>query len=306
MKKFLSTLMAICLCLSLCACLIACDETGDPEESQSQPTPDEPTSHEHSFGSDWQKDGSVHWRACTGGGCKEIADRAEHVWTDMGVIVEPTQDSNGTLRQKCSVCEAVKDSTVAFEGINENKWNTMLSDANFENFTLLTEGNMTTTQGGQTFGPYKTKSACKMTADKMALILYDAESDAPIPGDSMEIFEGEIAEAQRQQYTQLFLNILSQYESFSYDADNKIYQIDELTVWNGTIKGISMREEEVQLIDVPCTIEIRNAEAALSVDGKILSLVCDYTQTMTMDGEEIVAFGVTTWTFSDYGTTVIE
>ena len=189
-------------------------------------------------------------------------------------------------------------------GVSEEDWNDMLSEESFENFTLLTEGNMTTIQGGASYGPYKTKSLCRMTADKMELTLYDGESDAPMPGSMVEVFEGEIAEAQKLQYSQLFVNILSQYESYTYDAQTKTYKIDELTVWDGTVKAISLREEAA-LIDVPCTIEIRNAEATLSEDGKLLKLVCDYTQSMTMTGEEITVFGVTTWTLSDYGSTVI-
>lgn len=299
MKRILSMMIVLILCLSLCACLMACENDGNTDDEDT-------TAGDTTVG-----DTTAGETVAPGTTAPETTapetqapDTTAPETTAPDTTAPETQAPDTTAPETTAPDTTTPDINV---GVGEEVWEDMLTESKLENYTLLTEGNMTTVQDGQSYGPYKTKSVCKMTADKMALILYDAESDAPIPGNATEVFEGEIAEAQRVQYSQLFVNILAEYDNFTYDAEKGIYQIDELTVWSGTIKGISMTEGETpQLFDVPCTIEIRNAEATLSEDGKLLSLTCDYTQSMTIDEEEITVFGVTTWTFTNYGTTVIE
>ncbi|MBQ8341231.1 MAG: hypothetical protein IJY22_02500 [Clostridia bacterium] len=68
MKKTLSLLLAIALCLSLSVLFTACG-------------------HEHTFSTDWSKDDTHHWHACTGKDCTEIADKAEHSYGESNTCV---------------------------------------------------------------------------------------------------------------------------------------------------------------------------------------------------------------------------
>ncbi|MBQ8341229.1 MAG: hypothetical protein IJY22_02490 [Clostridia bacterium] len=68
MKKTLSLLLAITLCLSLSVLFTACG-------------------HEHEYATDWSKDDTHHWHACTGKDCTEIADKAEHSFETSNTCV---------------------------------------------------------------------------------------------------------------------------------------------------------------------------------------------------------------------------
>ena len=227
------------------------------------------------------------------------------------VCLVACDDTDGDGTQNTTVADTTTGGTPenqtpsADNGIGEEEWNNMLSENNFENYTLLVEANMTTSQGGQIYGPNKSKSISKMTADNMQIILYTLDENGIESELAREILTGETADIQREQYSQIFIKILSAYENFTYDPETKTYKISELTVLDGTLKGLTFKGDVAQTIEVPCIIEIRNAEAVLSSDGKLLKLTCDYTQKMTMSGGEVTTFGITTWTLYDYGTTMI-
>ena len=71
------------------------------------------SSHEHSWSSEWSKDGTHHWHDCTAEGCTVTnnADKdgyAEHVW-DEGTVTKPaTKTEKGEEKFTCTVCGATK------------------------------------------------------------------------------------------------------------------------------------------------------------------------------------------------------
>lgn len=280
MKKFFASFLLICMIFSL----VACD--GD---------------HTHTFSEKWVYDENNHWHECDGKTCKEVSDKASHEWVDKGVITEATPDSNGVLEKECSVCGAKANTSIVYAGLSEEKWNTMLSDANFENYTLTMEGTMTATDQGMPDTTSNVKSIIKMTEDKMALDILNDD----ILGDLL--FDGEIAEAQKIQYSQVFMTLLEDYKNFTYDAETDTYKVTTNVRIEKVLKGIIIENGETPtLFDIPTVLEMREAEVTVSGDGKLLKFVCDYSQTMDVGGGEMSFSGITTWTFSDYGTTVIE
>ena len=125
------------------------------------------------------------------------------------------------------------------------------------------------------------------------------------PADSGEftlVYDGEVAESQKIQNSHLFLFILREYDNFVYDADTNTYIIPETVVMEDVVKSIG---EGGKMFDVEVRIEIREAVVTFTDDGMLSTFTCDYTQTMYMD-QTITTSGQTTWTFSDFGTTVIE
>ena len=180
----------------------------------------------------------------------------------------------------------------------------MISDTAFENYTLTVEGTMTVLAGEEEFvSPMK--SICKMTSDKIAITTFDFDQDGNANASDPIVLDGELALSQKIQNSQIFLIILQEFENFEYDTENNVYKINETITLTKDLKGFSISPDgNISELTIPTTIIVKDAVATLSNDGKILSLVCDYTQSMNMDGG-VTTKGLTTWTFSDYGTTTI-
>ncbi|MBE6600326.1 MAG: hypothetical protein E7640_03910 [Ruminococcaceae bacterium] len=289
MKKILLTILIISLICSVTAVFASCDEE-----------------HVHSFPENWVYDENSHWHECSDDLCIEISEKADHVWGEETVVEEATPESEGTSEKKCTVCGASESSSVTFAGISENKWNVMISESAFENYTLKYDGTMTVTAGEEE-NVSQMKSICKIASDKMEITVFAVSEDGLIvlPLDPL-VLEGDLAETQKVQYTQLFFAVIQCYENFEYDAEQNVYKINETVTIEKDLAAISFSPtgENTEMI-VPTVITIKDAVATVSDDGKLLSLVCDYKQDMEMNGG-IVTEGITTWTFSDYGTTVIE
>ena len=69
MKKLVSLLLAVCMCLSIGIVLTACDEE-----------------HTHTYKTEWAKNTTHHWHECEGTDCTDVSDKAEHSFTD-GICV---------------------------------------------------------------------------------------------------------------------------------------------------------------------------------------------------------------------------
>ncbi len=292
MKNTVKASLLLCLVMLVCALTFtACDENIE--------------SHQHTFGDTWAYDEQYHWHECDNETCTEVADKAEHQWVDKGVTTEPTAESDGVSEKECSVCKAKSSQTVSFNGVSKDKWLSMLADSNFDNYTLKLEGTMTATSpnGNATS---KVKETIKIADGKMHIEMFAADENSTASDSHTMLLEGELAEMQKIQNSQIFMTLLKEYESFEYDEATKTYKVPQTVSIDTVLKGISMSGDEYVSFDAPSKLEMREAEVTLSEDGKLIKFVCDYSQIMTMgeDGTTSVS-GVTTWEFSDYGTTVI-
>ena len=207
--------------------------------------------------------------------------------------------------------EKVKDTEKASETeavitIDASKWAQMISEASFENYTLDAEGVMTVIQNGVEQAPSDVKQRIKVTADKIAISLSATDTETGADDSEDLVFDGDIAEAQKLQYSQLFMAMLKDFSNFTYDAETGTYVIPETVNIEMTLKAISIMGDAVEMFDAPTKIEMREASVTVSEDGKLLKLVCDYTQTMDIYGAATSTAGKIVWSFSDYGTTVIE
>lgn len=289
MKRIISTVIALSLICSLGAILASCDD-----------------GHVHDFAEEWEYDSAHHWHDCTDEDCLIVSGLAEHTWGDETVVKEATPNKEGISEKKCTVCGATENSSVAFAGISENKWDMMISDAAFENYTFTTEGRMTASGTNQETTVSDVKSTVKIASDKIEIILYAEEANGTASDAMTMKFDGETAEMMKSQYVQIFMLVLKDYKNFEYNSESKTYKITETITISDDIIGVAGHGESFTTFTIPAVIEIRDAEATLSDDGKILKLVCDYSQTMDTGNGTTVASGITTWTFSDYGTTVID
>ncbi|MBR6769259.1 MAG: hypothetical protein IKM34_07225 [Clostridia bacterium] len=193
------------------------------------------------------------------------------------------------------------------ESISRPAWEAMLSAAKFENYTLSLEGAMTVTQNGESAVENNVKETVKVTADKVLAEMYAEDEDSSASDKVTLLFEGDVAKAHKIQYEQIFLALLSDYDNFVYDAASGTYKVANTVSMDIVLKAVSLSGNGTitEIFDVPAVIEMREATVELSADGSLVKLVCDYSQKMEL-GIVTETSGITTWTFSNYGTTVIE
>lgn len=125
MKKLVSLLLAVCMCLSVSVMLTACG-------------------HECTYETEWSYNNTKHWHDCEDEDRYEgVADEAEHSftlteateqnhtmtclcgkvitashsWSEWVVTVEPTKESAGTKVRTCSTCEYELELPVLYEPV---------------------------------------------------------------------------------------------------------------------------------------------------------------------------------------------
>ena len=168
-------------------------------------------------------------------------------------------------------------------GISEEKWELMLSEENFENYTLTQSGYIVY-EGTGNDGAIQQDAVVKFADGKVQITmeLDGGEADTVV-------FTGEEANLQKSIYSQVFMALLDAYDSYTYDETNDVYEVNEtVTV-------------EFEAYGMPVVIVMEEGQANISKDGKIVDFVCDFTQTTG----EVISRTEMHWTFSDYGTTVI-
>lgn len=100
MRKLVSFLLAVCICLLSGMALAGCDEE-----------------HTHTYKTEWSKDEIHHWHECEGENCSEISDKAAHTWDDGSITVEPTEEVNGVKIYACTICGQTKTESVPYEPV---------------------------------------------------------------------------------------------------------------------------------------------------------------------------------------------
>ena len=112
MKKTLSSLLLLCICLSA---LTAC-------------------AHKHSYSPEYAKDDAYHWLTCADTKCAEIFSREEHSWDGGKTTVQPTASADGVITYTCTVCSHVKNESISLKTtVTSDEW---IAAFNMSNFTL--------------------------------------------------------------------------------------------------------------------------------------------------------------------------
>lgn len=249
MKKLLSVLLTACLLFTLGATLVSC-------------------MHECEFSTEWSKDATSHWHACTGEKCEEIADKADHTWDEGKITTKATQEAEGVKTFTCTVCAQTKTEAVVFTGLSEEDWNAAFAASVFENFAYsevsATSGNGVTMTTEMIYKFTKDTAWAKMTMGERT-----QESYAP---------DTESANEAREQLIDS-MKSLTPYASFEYDAATKTYK---------ATKAIEIASLNASTSDVTLTF----------ANGKLVEI--KYTVTFTQNEIELSA--TSTVTLSDYGT----
>lgn len=217
--------------------------------------------------------------------CNETENGCEHVWIENA-------EKNSKI---CSVCGA-------FDGIEvtEQGWDGSLAEQAFENVTInyvfiIEQAYGDDLQNDDIVGA-KTINIVKIADDKVYIKtgMYDQN------GEFSDVAEGVLvggeATIQKNWFLAMFKALLEEYDNFVYDSEKGVYvNPEEITV------TVSMGEGG-HTVD-----KMTDGKVKFGQNGKLEYFECNHTESVYFDGELAVSVsGKIVWTWSDYGTTVIE
>lgn len=159
--------------------------------------------------------------------------------------------------------------------ITEEEWNAAISDANFDNVTFSCEG---TFDDGEEF-----VCSAAIAGDKALL------DGAPLDAEFIPML--------KSVYINTALAIVSNFNDFAYNADQNVFvSKGDITY---TVDASAMGYENV-------SITVKNVVVSLDANDYIATIACEMTQSFMEDGEPAQLVMDVTFTYSNYGTTVIE
>ena len=265
MKKLVSLLLAVCMCLSVGTMLTACDEE-----------------HTHTYKTEWTYDTTHHWHECSGEDCVDVSDKAEHVWDEGTITTEATSEADGEKTYTCTVCNATKGESVAFAGVSEEKWNTAIQPSNFDNVTFAF--NCSFLEAGISTESFAYN--CKIDGN-------NATMDDVISGQHMTM-DAETITTVKDIYINTATAIVENFDNFTYDKDSEAYKSNKDIVYTVTVMGYE------------ATITAKDVSVILDTNSNIASIDCTMIQDFEENGNPKQYTLDITFTYSNYGTTVVE
>lgn len=179
---------------------------------------------------------------------------------------------------------ACDDAKGAFEELDAEEWEAALHEDNFENVTVRYEYYLESNLQ---------KQVMKVTDEGVyrSIEYYDKETNKLLNEDA-HFFTGAAADIQRNLFLSTFLGIVKDRENFVFDKESKTYTADDVEIRIDQAEGVYVTEK------------VKDGKLTFSADGNVEKFVCNLTEAMYVNGEEMQSTTVdVTWTFADYGKT---
>ena len=223
MKKILSILLSVCLIFTLSTMLVSC-------------------MHKCEFSTEWSKDETSHWHACTGKNCEETADKADHEWDNGVITTKATQEENGVKTYTCKVCQHTKTEEIEFTGLSRSEWNKAFEISVFENFSYRekssTKYSGVTIESDVEYKFKKTLAWVKMT------IAGSTEQDSTSNATQVNSLRTQLLDS---------IKSLTPYDKFEYDAETKTYKAKEnirIAALGASTSDITLKFEDGTLAEI--------------------------------------------------------
>lgn len=173
--------------------------------------------------------------------------------------------------------------------VTEEVWNAALSEETLKNVTMKFSGTVETTIVGGGDRTMKQEQTLKFANGRVQIIIIaDGKTIAN------DIGEGEGAQQQVDIYLQILSVLLDQRESFIFDESQKAYYLEGPVTT--TLNGEGMPGDKT------FDVTMKDSYVRFDDQGRPEYFKCDFTQA----SDDATAHTDGTWTFSDYGTTVID
>lgn len=277
MKKIVTLLLTLALCVSACASLASCAKKNESTEH----TP----ASEHTYLSVWSTNATHHWHACSAKGCDQIKDKSEHTWDEGRIIAEPTPAKSGEIKYTCTECERTKVEPIPFAGFTADSWAKMIAKDNFSNVTILQSYTIKTFSGDELLSTTDYNSTIKFTADKAT------EVGTSVIGDEVRETNFSYAGEERNEcladFHTLFSCFAGDFSKFKY-ADGKMTAENFSVDYDGDV------------------LDVESVSISFTSSGKIERLICVFTSDFNEGEGSHTVHNQSQLIFTEYGTTVIE
>ncbi|MBQ8885900.1 MAG: hypothetical protein IJY62_06005 [Clostridia bacterium] len=176
-----------------------------------------------------------------------------------------------------TACEEPVDPELS-SGVNEETWNTAVAPANFDNVTFSIEGAfLDGLAEGNEGGEFS--YVCKVDGDSATM--------------NGETLGSESVAGLKSVYINTAIEIIEDFAKFTYDEDSKTYKSNQDIIYTVTVMGY---EAEITAKDVVVTVD---------ANTNIASIFCTMVQSFSQNGVPTQYTLSITFTYSNYGTTVI-
>lgn len=235
--KIKALLLAICLVIPTMFTLTACG-------------------HKHTYGNDWSKDATYHWRVCTGKDCNET-EKAKHTYV--------TKHNDTQYWQECSVCGYAQEKVTGT--VNEDEWKSALNFENVTNFNYRSEGglyitdikaNATSASYIQTYvtsGSLKSKKIYVVEGADSSEAVYKYTYDPTNESDlSKDVWKKESVSIVKNKLFNLvnpkrdYQAILNNFASFEYKAETGIYESTDTVTYSGQPVNLKLKFVNKKLV----------------------------------------------------------
>lgn len=241
MKKILSLMLAVLMCITVAATLISCG-------------------HEHVYKTEWSSDATHHWHDCADPECKEPGDKAEHTF-DAGTV-----KSFIATEYKCTACNYVKTEN-ANTTVNADEWTASFDlgenyfvdcDQVFPNigtqvffakrdgnkltsgYELYYEGDTEATDTSYNFGLIEDNVYYNYYGHHDVydtLVGYHREESARTPEEEIDAVLSEfLPEAMREM------------ADYTYSAETGYYECAEATAYGQTVQNVKLGFKDAKLV----------------------------------------------------------
>ena len=178
-----------------------------------------------------------------------------------------------------------EDAKGNLEELNEEQWAEAVSAPSFENVTVNYE---------YTVEGLLQKQLVKVTKDGVYRKIEAFNSDGSSVGSQAAYFTGAEGDMQRDLFLQTFLGIVKDRDNFTFDAEEKLYKADDVSIRIDQGTGVYVTEN------------VKNGKLSFDGDGSVKEFVCTLTESMYMNDEQMQSMTIDViWSFSAYGTTEI-
>ena len=264
-KKITALLLGLCGAFVFAACK---DEPATTNDDTPTTTP--APAHTHTFATEWSKDETHHWYACTGSGCKDVSEKAEHVF-DGGEITTPaTATQEGVKTFTCETCGATKTEPVEYvpdTEVTAEEW-AIAMELNFDNYTMTQE---------MKYGE-ETQRVATMVDD--GLIYHNGEQELYLTKEGDVYYEYVCEENEWHKYsvTESYYNGYADaslasgfiFEDFTYNAETKAYECETASVQG--ITNATLTFSDNRLVSATFTMGPVQASMTLSYGDAEITL----------------------------------